>query len=134
MIVHPDTTSGGSYRQNEHAGNTAMPTNRSSHQRRSIRESKINRLLYESPGLVAVLPGVRHRSALCALQRSDGVKEPLVDLRPPLPTMTARPIPQLPDERHSARPMFEPKLDGWRCLTFHRVRGGAALQSRQQSS
>jgi len=51
LIVHPDTTSGGSYRQNEHAGNTAMPTNRSSHQRRSIRESKINRLLYESPGL-----------------------------------------------------------------------------------
>jgi len=28
----------------------AMPTNRSSQQRRSIRESKINRLLYESPG------------------------------------------------------------------------------------
>ena len=51
MIVEPDTTSGGSYRQNEHAGNTAMPTNRSSHQRRSIRESKINRLLYGLPGL-----------------------------------------------------------------------------------
>jgi hypothetical protein len=51
LIVHPDTTSGGSYRQNEHAGNTAMPTNRSGHRRRSIHEPKINRLLYESPGL-----------------------------------------------------------------------------------
>jgi hypothetical protein len=56
LIVHPDTTSGGSYRQNEHAGNTAMPTNRSGHRRRSIHEPKINRLLYESPGLGAGPP------------------------------------------------------------------------------
>ena len=27
--------------------------------------------------------------------------------------------------------MFEPKLDGWRCLAFHQVNGRAVLQSRQ---
>jgi hypothetical protein len=46
--------------------------------------------------------------------------------------MTARPVPQLPDEHHSGSLTFEPKLDGWRCLTFHRLNGRVALQSRQQ--
>jgi ATP-dependent DNA ligase len=59
------------------------------------------------------------------------VKDPPVDLRPPLQT-TARPVPQLPDEHHSGSLTFEPKLDGWRCLTFHRLNGRVALQSRQQ--
>jgi ATP-dependent DNA ligase len=45
--------------------------------------------------------------------------------------MTARPAPQLPDAQHSERYMFEPKLDGWRCLAFHRLDGTVALQSRQ---
>ena len=27
--------------------------------------------------------------------------------------------------------MFEPKLDGWRCLAFHRLDGTVALQSRK---
>ena len=54
-----------------------------------------------------------------------------MDLRPPLPTMTARPAPQLPDEQHSDGYTFEPKLDGWRCLAFHRLDGAVALQSRQ---
>jgi hypothetical protein len=40
------------------------------------------------------------------------VKDPLVDLQPPLTAMTARPVPQLPDKQHSAQLMFEPKLDG----------------------
>jgi ATP-dependent DNA ligase len=41
------------------------------------------------------------------------VKDPPVDLRPPLVTMTARPAAALPDEQHSGRWAFEPKLDGW---------------------
>jgi hypothetical protein len=41
------------------------------------------------------------------------VKDPPVDLRPPLVTMTARPAAELPDEQHSGRYVFEPKLDGW---------------------
>ena len=57
-----------------------------------------------------------------------------MDLRPPLQTMTARPVPQLPDEHHSGLLTFEPKLDGWRCLTFHRLNGRVALQSRQQKT
>ena len=55
-----------------------------------------------------------------------------MDLRPPLLTMTAQPAAELPDEQHSGRWAFEPKLDGWRCLAFHRVDGGVALQSRQR--
>jgi ATP-dependent DNA ligase len=62
------------------------------------------------------------------------VKDPPVDLRPPQKTMTARPAPQLPDERHSGLLTFEPKLDGWRCLAFHRLDGRAALQSRQHKT
>ena len=57
-----------------------------------------------------------------------------MDLRPPLATMVARPVPQLPDEQHSGRLMFEPKLDGWRCLAFHRLGGRVELQSRQQKT
>jgi ATP-dependent DNA ligase len=45
--------------------------------------------------------------------------------------MTARPAPQLPDAQHSDAYNFEPKLDGWRCLAFHRLDGAVALQSRQ---
>src|SRR5690349_8333873 len=45
--------------------------------------------------------------------------------------MTARPAPQLPDAQHSDSYNFEPKLDGWRCLAFHRPDGTVALQSRQ---
>src|SRR5690242_20640868 len=45
--------------------------------------------------------------------------------------MTARPAPQLPDAQHSDAYNFEPKLDGWRCLAFHRLDGTVALQSRQ---
>jgi ATP-dependent DNA ligase len=45
--------------------------------------------------------------------------------------MTARPASRLPDEQHSNSYLFEPKLDGWRCLTYHRLDGGVALQSRQ---
>ena len=48
--------------------------------------------------------------------------------------MIARPAAELPDEQHSARLMFEPKLDGWRCLAFHQVNGRAVLQSRQHKS
>jgi ATP-dependent DNA ligase len=48
--------------------------------------------------------------------------------------MTARPVPRLPDEHRSDSLMFEPKLDGWRCLTFHRLSGRVALQSRQQKA
>jgi len=59
------------------------------------------------------------------------VKDPPVDLRPPLVTMTARPAAALPDEQHSGGYAFEPKLDGWRCLAFHLADGGVALQSRQ---
>lgn len=79
-----------------------------------------------------MLPRVRHRSALRALARSEHVKDPPLDLRPPLNAMAARPVPQLPDEHHSGSLTFEPKLDGWRCLTFHRLNGRVALQSRQQ--
>jgi ATP-dependent DNA ligase len=74
---------------------------------------------------------VRHRSAHRALSRSESVKAPPTDLRPPLATMIARSAAELPDERHSARLMFEPKLDGWRCLAFHQVNGRLVLQSRQ---
>ena len=77
---------------------------------------------------------VRQRSALRALPRSEDVKDPPVDLRPPLTTMTARPVPQLPDEHHSGSLTFEPKLDGWRCVAFHRLTGRVALQSRQQKT
>ena len=48
--------------------------------------------------------------------------------------MIARPAAELPDEPHSARLMFEPKLDGWRCLAFHQANGRAVLQSRQRKS
>ena len=54
-----------------------------------------------------------------------------MDLRPPLQAMIARPVPQLPDEQHSGGYCFEPKLDGWRCLAFHRLGGRVELQSRQ---
>ena len=54
-----------------------------------------------------------------------------MDLRPPLPAMVARPAAELPDEQHSDGYTFEPKLDGWRCLAFHRLDHTAALQSRQ---
>ena len=60
------------------------------------------------------------------------MKAPTVDLRPPLATMIARPATELPDELHSARLMFEPKLDGWRCLAFHQANGRAVLQSRHR--
>jgi ATP-dependent DNA ligase len=46
--------------------------------------------------------------------------------------MTARSVPELPDEHHGGPLMFEPKLDGWRCLTFHQFNGRPVLQSRQQ--
>jgi len=46
--------------------------------------------------------------------------------------MTARPATELPDQHHSDDYTFEPKLDGWRCLAFHRVGGHVVLQSRQQ--
>jgi ATP-dependent DNA ligase len=62
------------------------------------------------------------------------VKDAPVDLRPPLSPMTARPAPQLPDEQHGRRYAFEPKLDGWRCLAFHRISGGVMLQSRHQKA
>src|SRR6188768_2982782 len=62
------------------------------------------------------------------------MKDPPVDLRPPLTTMTARPVPQLPDEQHSGSLTFEPKLDGWRCPAFHRLHGRVALQSRQKKA
>ena len=39
------------------------------------------------------------------------VKDPPVDLRPPL-VMTARPAAELPDEQHSGGYAYEPKLDG----------------------
>ena len=45
--------------------------------------------------------------------------------------MVARPVPALPDEQHSKALAFEPKLDGWRCLAFHRYDGRVYLQSRQ---
>jgi ATP-dependent DNA ligase len=62
------------------------------------------------------------------------VKDPPVDLRPPLQAMTARPVPQLPDEHHSGSLTFEPKLDGWRCVAFHQLSGRVTLQSRQQKT
>ena len=46
--------------------------------------------------------------------------------------MIARSAAELPDEQHSARLMFEPKLDGWRCLAFHQINGRAVLQSRHR--
>jgi ATP-dependent DNA ligase len=46
--------------------------------------------------------------------------------------MTARPAAELPDQQHSDGYAFEPKLDGWRCLAFHRIDGGVALQSRRR--
>ena len=45
--------------------------------------------------------------------------------------MVARPIRALPDQQHSKALAFEPKLDGWRCLAFHRSDGRVDLQSRQ---
>jgi len=48
--------------------------------------------------------------------------------------MPARPAPQLPDPQHSDSYTYEPKLDGWRCLAFHRLDGAIALQSRQHKS
>jgi ATP-dependent DNA ligase len=48
--------------------------------------------------------------------------------------MTARPAPALPDRQHSDSYMYEPKLDGWRCLAFHRLDRTVALQSRQRKS
>ena len=47
--------------------------------------------------------------------------------------MTARPAPALPEDgQEDCCYSFEPKLDGWRCITFHRANGRVALQSRQQ--
>jgi len=46
--------------------------------------------------------------------------------------MTTGPATELPDQHHSDDYTFEPKLDGWRCLAFHRVGGQVVLQSRQQ--
>ena len=45
--------------------------------------------------------------------------------------MTARTATELPDHA-GARYAFKPKLDGWRCLAFHRLDRHVALQSRQQ--
>jgi ATP-dependent DNA ligase len=59
------------------------------------------------------------------------VKGPPADLRPPLQAMLARTATRLPDRQHSGGYMFEPKLDGWRCLAFHQSGGHVALQSRQ---
>ena len=47
--------------------------------------------------------------------------------------MTARPVTALPEgEQERCCYSFEPKLDGWRCITFHWANGRVALQSRQQ--
>jgi ATP-dependent DNA ligase len=55
------------------------------------------------------------------------------DLRPPIAVMTARPAPALPEDGQGERDIcFEPKLDGWRCVAFHRANGRVALQSRQR--
>jgi ATP-dependent DNA ligase len=55
------------------------------------------------------------------------------DLRPPIAVMTARPATALPEDgQEDCCYSFEPKLDGWRCITFHRANGRVALQSRQQ--
>jgi ATP-dependent DNA ligase len=45
--------------------------------------------------------------------------------------MIARPVPELPDDQHSGTFSFEPKLDGWRCLAFHRLSGRVDLRSRR---
>ena len=45
-----------------------------------------------------------------------------MDLRPPVATMVARPVAELPGEAHGDA-SFEPKLDGWRCLAFHCLGG-----------
>ena len=47
--------------------------------------------------------------------------------------MTARPAPALPEDGQGGRDIsFEPKLDGWRCVAFHRANGRVALQSRRR--
>ena len=61
----------------------------------------------------APLRAVSRWWALRALPPSRCVKDPPVDLRSPLVTMTARPAAELPDEQHSDGYAFEPKLDGW---------------------
>jgi ATP-dependent DNA ligase len=38
----------------------------------------------------------------------------------------------LPEDGQEDCYSFEPKLDGRRCITFHRANGRVALQSRQQ--
>ena len=55
-----------------------------------------------------------------------------MDLRPPVVGMIARPLSGLPDDDEGGRYCFEPKLDGWRCLAFHRLGGRVQLQSRRQ--
>ena len=47
--------------------------------------------------------------------------------------MTARPATALPEDGQDGRDIsFEPKLDGWRCITFHRANGRVVLQSRRR--
>jgi hypothetical protein len=41
--------------------------------------------------------------------------------------MTARAVPAPPEADARGRYCFEPKLDGWRCLTFHRLGGRVEL-------
>ena len=55
------------------------------------------------------------------------------DLWPPIAVMTARAATALPEDGQGGRDIsFEPKLDGWRCVAFHRASGRVALQSRQR--
>jgi ATP-dependent DNA ligase len=58
------------------------------------------------------------------------VTEPDEPLQPPIRPMTARPAPALPPPERAALYSFEPKWDGFRCLTF-RTPERALLQSRQ---
>jgi hypothetical protein len=51
LIFQPDTASGGSHRQNQHAGHLVMPTDRNNSNKDQPGESKISQLLRESPGL-----------------------------------------------------------------------------------
>jgi hypothetical protein len=53
LIFHPDTTSGGSQRQKQHAGGIAMPTVRSCPTKTNLLDHKISPRLRESPGLEA---------------------------------------------------------------------------------
>ncbi len=47
-----------------------------------------------------------------ALRRLEHVKGPSVEIRWPVPTMVARPVAELPNEKHFEGFTFEPKLDG----------------------